>query len=206
MTTTTAHVPPHSLDAERSVLGAILLTGEQMLEPIAHEEHLRPEHFYRDPHVLVYGAMLALQQRREPIDTLTVCAQLRAHGTLQQAGGDGAVDELAGWVPVAGHARAYAKIVRDLATRRQLLRACYEIEQRAVERKDEVDELLADASKLIGDLLEPRCRRDPGGCTRCYSTAAPSYIAWPTSRARASASRQGSRPWTTRSRECAPAS
>ena len=76
MTTTPAHIPPHRLDAERSVLGAILLTGEQMLAPVAHEERLRPDHFYRKQHALVYQAMLALGQRREPIDTLIVCAQL----------------------------------------------------------------------------------------------------------------------------------
>ena len=154
MSTTTAHIPPHSLDAERSVLGAILLTGEQGLEPIALEERLRPEHFYREQHELVYDAMLGLHQRREPIDTLTVCAQLAERGALEQTGGAPAVDELAGWVPAAGHARAYARIVRDLATRRQLLHACYEIQERALEGRGEIDELLADASKRVGDLLE----------------------------------------------------
>jgi replicative DNA helicase len=153
MPTTTAHVPPHSIEAERSVLGAILLTGAQSLEPIAHGERLAPDDFYRDRHALVYQAMLALHHRREPIDTLTVTAQLSTHGVLEQAGGDLAVDELAGWVPAAGHARAYARIVRDHATRRRVLRACYEIEQHALQGGG-VDELLADASKRIGDLLE----------------------------------------------------
>jgi replicative DNA helicase len=153
-TTTTAHVPPHSIEAERSVLGAILLTGAQALEPIAHEERLGPDDFYRDRHALVYEAMLALHQCREPIDTLTVSAQLSSRGVLEQAGGEPAVDELAGWVPAAGHARAYARIVRDLATRRRVLQACYEIEQHAREGRGDVDELLADASKRIGDLLE----------------------------------------------------
>ena len=74
--TTITPVPPHNLEAERSVLGAILLTGQQALEPIALEEHLHPEHFYREQHALVYTAMLALQQRHEPIDTLTVADQL----------------------------------------------------------------------------------------------------------------------------------
>ena len=51
--TTITSVPPHNLEAERSVLGAILLTGQQALEPIALEEHLQPEHFYREQHALV---------------------------------------------------------------------------------------------------------------------------------------------------------
>jgi len=154
MTTTTALVPPHSLEAERSVLGAILLTGAQALEPIAHEERLAPEHFYREQHALVYQAMLALHHQREPIDTLTVTNQLAEHGVLEQAGGSLAVDELAGWVPAAGHARAYARIVRDHATRRQLLQVSYEIQQHALAGHGDVDELLADASKSVGDLLE----------------------------------------------------
>src|SRR5450755_1643538 len=154
MPTTTAHVPPHSIEAERSVLGAILLTGAQSLEPIAHDERLAADDFYRERHALVYEAMLALHHRHEPIDTLTVTTQLRQHGVLEQAGGELAVDELAGWVPAAGHARAYARIVRDLATRRRVLRACYEIEQQAFEGRGDVDELLADASTRIGDLLE----------------------------------------------------
>ena len=77
--------------------------------------------------------MLALAQRREPIDQLTVCAQLTQHGALEQVGGPATVDELAGWVPAAGHFRAYARIVRDLATRRRVLNTCYEIQQRALE-------------------------------------------------------------------------
>ena len=154
MPTTTAHVPPHSIEAERSVLGAILLCGALALEPIAHDERLQAEDFYRGRHALVYEAMLALHHRHEPIDTLTVTTQLRQHGVLEQAGGELAVDQLAGWVPAAGHSRAYARIVRDLATRRRVLRACYEIEQHALEGRGDVDELLADASKRIGDLLE----------------------------------------------------
>jgi replicative DNA helicase len=154
MTTKTALVPPHNLEAERSVLGAILLTGEQALEPIAYEDRLRAQHFYREQHALVYEAMLALARRNEPIDTLTVSNQLSEHGALERTGGAPAIDELAGWVPAAGHARSYARIVRDLATRRQLLHACYEIQQHALEGHGDVDELLADASKRVGDLLE----------------------------------------------------
>jgi len=152
--TTIAAVPPHNLEAERSVLGAILLTGQQALEPIALEEHLQPEHFYREQHALVYTAMLALHQRHEPIDTLTIADQLAQQGVLERVGGSLAVDELAGWVPAAGDARSYARIVRDLATRRALLCACYQIQQQALEGHGSIDELLADATKRVGDLLD----------------------------------------------------
>lgn len=154
MTPALAHVPPHNLEAERSTLGAILLNGAQALEPIVFEERLRAEDFYRQQHELIYSAMLALAQRREPIDHLTVCAQLTQQGALEEAGGPATVDELAGWVPAAGHFRAYARIVRDLATRRRVLNACYEIQQRGLECRGDIEDLLADASKRIGDLLE----------------------------------------------------
>ena len=98
--------------------------------------------------------MLALAQRREPIDHLTVCAQLTQQGALEHVGGPATVDELAGWVPAAGHFRAYARIVRDLATRRRVLNACYEIQQHALECRGDIEDLLADASKRVGDLLE----------------------------------------------------
>jgi len=109
--------------------------------------------------------MLALHQRHEPIDTLTVADQLTRHGGLDRVGGCLAVDELAGWVPAAAHARSYARIVRDLAARRALLRACYEIQQHALEGHGSIDELLADASKRVGDLLD---RSTAGARTRYW--------------------------------------
>lgn len=166
--------PPHNLDAERSVLGAILLTGHQTLEPIAHEERLCAEHFYREQHSLVYSAMLALHQRSEPIDTLTVCSQLAGQSLLDDAGGAHQVDELAGWVPAAGHARAYARLVRDHATRRQLLHASYEIQRRVLQCRGDVYDLLADASKRVGYLLEQcqlACRRSTRHSGACEQTS-----------------------------------
>ena len=120
MTTTTnghrpaASVPPHNLEAEKSVLGAVLL-DERHLYALVADEQLRPEHFYREQHGLVFAAMLQLHQRGSRIDQLTVAEALRQDGQLDQVGGEGAVDELAGWVPAAGHAREYGRIVRDNA-------------------------------------------------------------------------------------------
>src|ERR1700738_4285981 len=128
-----AALPPHNLSAERSVLGAILLAGPDLLEPIVLEDRVKPEHFYREQHARIYSSMLALHQAHEPIDTLTVTQHLAATGTLNDAGGELAVDELAGWVPAAGHGRAYARIVRDLARRRALLSVSYKIQELALE-------------------------------------------------------------------------
>src|SRR5437764_5540127 len=97
-------VPPHSLEAERSVLGAVLL-DERHLYPLLIEEHLRPEHFYREQHGAMFAAMIELHQNDRKIDHLTVAEILRQQGKLEEIGGAEAIDELAGWVPTAGQAR-----------------------------------------------------------------------------------------------------
>src|ERR687896_2692184 len=86
--------PPHSLEAEQSVLGAILLS-ERAMYALVIEEGLKPDDFYRERHRLIYGAMMSLYTESEPIDVLTVSERLRTRGELDQAGGQGAVDALA---------------------------------------------------------------------------------------------------------------
>src|ERR1700685_2102564 len=89
---TGAIAPPHNLDAEQSVLGAILLS-DRSLYALVIEEGLRSEDFYRDRHGLIYEAMLALYNESEPVDVLTVSDRLRQSGKLDAAGGPAAVDE-----------------------------------------------------------------------------------------------------------------
>src|SRR5947209_3033996 len=119
-------VPPHNLDAERSVLGAVLL-DERHLHALLVEEQLRPEHFFREQHGAVFAAMLELYESDGKIDHLTVAETLRQRGKLGEIGGPEAIDELTGWVPAAGNARDYGRIVRDNAQMRALLSASYEI-------------------------------------------------------------------------------
>src|ERR1035437_3745000 len=95
--------PPHNLDAEQSVLGAILLS-DRSLYALGIEEGLRPEDFYRERHAMIYEAMLALYNESEPVDVLTVIDRLRGMGKLDNVGGPATVDELTGVVPAAGHA------------------------------------------------------------------------------------------------------
>src|ERR1700704_3423728 len=96
--------PPHNLDAEQSVLGAILLS-DRSLYALVIEEGLRPEDFYRERHGAIYAAMLALYNEIEPVDVLTVTDRLRQTGELEDIGGTATVDGLTGVVPAAGHAR-----------------------------------------------------------------------------------------------------
>src|SRR3981081_3278043 len=101
-------VPPHNLEAEKSVLGAVLL-DERHLYALLVEEHLRPEHFYREQHGAVFAAMLELHESDGMIAELAVAEVLRERGKLEEAGGPAAIEELAGWVPAAGHAREYGR-------------------------------------------------------------------------------------------------
>src|SRR5271166_5662810 len=96
-----AGAPPHNLDAEQSVLGAILLS-DRSLYALVIEEGLRGEDFYRERHAVIYETMLALYNESEPVDVLTVTDRLRQTGKLKEVGGQATVDELTGVVPAAG--------------------------------------------------------------------------------------------------------
>jgi replicative DNA helicase len=141
-------VPPHNLEAEKSVLGAVLL-DEHHLYPLLVEEHLRPEHFYRDQYGAVFAAMLELHASDRKIDHLTVAETLRQHGKLEEVGGPEAIDELAGWVPAAGHAREYGRIVRDNAQLRALLSTSYEIQASVLSREAPARDLVERAEQQV---------------------------------------------------------
>jgi replicative DNA helicase len=146
-------VPPHNLEAEKSVLGAVLL-DERHLYALLVEEHLRPEHFYREQHGAAFAAMIELHQSDRKIDHLTVAETLRQHGKLDEIGGPEAIDELAGWVPAAGHARDYGRIVRDNAQLRALLTTSYEIQASVISRDAPARDLLERAERSVLEVAQ----------------------------------------------------
>jgi replicative DNA helicase len=154
-----ALLPPHNLDAEQSVLGAILLS-DRSLYALVIEEGLHPSDFYHERHGLIYEAMLSLYNESEPVDVLTVTERLKRSGTLDEVGGAGAVDELTGVVPAAGHARRYARIVRENALLRRLLEAAYEIESDVADSGAPPRELVERAEKAILEVARDDRRQD----------------------------------------------
>lgn len=150
-----ALVPPHDIEAEQSVLGAILISG-RVMQHLALETGLREDDFYRDRHRHVYAAMVALFHSGEPVDQLTVLDQLRRSGTLEASGGDVSVDLLAGTVPNVGNVHRYATIVRDLAITRRLLMATYEIQGEIAARRHDGEELVEQAERLVFALRAER--------------------------------------------------
>jgi replicative DNA helicase len=151
--------PPHNIEAEQSVLGAILLS-ERTMYSLVIEEALRPEDFYRDRHSVIYAAMLELYEQSEPIDLLTVSEQLRRTGKLEDAGGSEAVDVLASTVPNVANLRHYAQIVRDAALMRRLLGATYQIQTSVLDQREGAREIVEQAEKAVLEVAHADSKQD----------------------------------------------
>jgi len=148
MALTEAHVPPQNLEAEQSVLGA-LMVSEGAMNPVLLDVRLADEDFYRDRHRLVFRAIKTLYERAEPVDALTVSELLKQQGELEQAGGQDGVSQLASTVPVPGNARHYARIVKQNSLLRRLLGAAQTIQKSVHEREGEPQALAEQAERLL---------------------------------------------------------
>jgi replicative DNA helicase len=146
--TQTAHVPPQNLEAEESVLGAMMVS-EGSIAPVMLDVRLRADDFYRDRHRTIFAAIRSLYERSEPIDALTVSEFLAQRGELEGAGGKDRVATLASTVPAPGNARHYAQIVKQNALLRRLLGAAQTIQQSVHEREGEPESLVEDAERLL---------------------------------------------------------
>jgi replicative DNA helicase len=151
--------PPHNLEAEQSVLGAILLS-ERAMFGLVIDEGLRPHDFYREQHRLVFQAMLDLYNESQGIDAVTVTEHLRREGRLEDAGGEAAVHALAGAVPAAGNARYYAKIVKDNALLRRLLTTTYQIQAGVGSHEAPPRDLVERAEQAILEVAHDDRQRD----------------------------------------------
>src|SRR5487761_1491986 len=111
-------IQPHSPDAERTLLGAILLDPEQMIEVSAR---VRPADFYDPAYRSIYAAMCRLQEARQPIDFVTIAEALATDDSVQKIGGSAFLAEIASSVGTSSHAPHYAAIVGDKALHRKLI-------------------------------------------------------------------------------------
>jgi replicative DNA helicase len=151
--------PPQNLEAEQSVLGAVLLS-DTALPALIIDENLKPADFYREAHALTFQAMLDLHARGEPVDALTLAEHLKQTGQLERVGGRGAVDLLAASVPAVGNVRRYAGIVRDNAMLRRLLHASYDIQARVHSHDAPPRELVDLAERTILEVAQEDRRKD----------------------------------------------
>jgi replicative DNA helicase len=149
-----SRIPPHNLDAERAVLGAVLLEGRECLPRII--ELLRPSDFYTEAHRAIYQTMLTLFDRGQPVDLLTLNEELRRTDQLELAGGPAALALLVEQASIAAHLNSYAQIVRDMAALRELIQTSTQIIAQAFEAKEDVQTLVDDAERKIFGLAERR--------------------------------------------------
>ena len=144
-------IPPHSPEAEESVLGALLLDRDAI---IAIAEFLRPEDFYDDRHKEVYICALELYEERVPIDVLTISEKLKKRKVLKKIGGAGYLVELVNQVPTAAHVEHYGKIVKDAATKRSLMKAASKLVELSMDEGLAAEELLDKAESEVFSLTQ----------------------------------------------------
>lgn len=149
-------LPPQNLDAERSVLGGMLIDNEAIHRVI---ELLRPEDFYRDAHRKIYQAVLELYQANEPSDLVTVTNTLKIANHLEAVGGASYLAGLVDQIPTAAHIANYAKIIREKAVLRQLIDGATEIASRGYEEEGGIDEFLDKAESIIFDIATRRIQQ-----------------------------------------------
>jgi replicative DNA helicase len=141
-------VPPQNLEAEESVLGAMMVS-ESTIEPVLLDVRLQAEDFYRDRHRTIYEAIIRLNEDANPVDVLTVSEALAQRGQLDGVGGRDVVASLAARVPAPGSAKHYAQIVKQNSLMRRLDAAAKRIQQSVAERDGEPSELVERAERLL---------------------------------------------------------
>ena len=143
------NIPPQDLDSEKALLSSIMLRPEALYEV---EDIVHPEVFYADKHKIIYGAMLELHKKGEPIDVITLTSKLENIQKLDQAGGRSYVTELVSSIPTTTNARYYAESIDKKYTLRRLINASTEITKEAYSPVEEIDEILDTAEKKIFDV------------------------------------------------------
>lgn len=150
-------IPPQDIDAEKSLLGAILISSESFPEIL---EIIKPNDFYDKANSRIYQAMVSLYQNSRPIDLLTVTDELKRQKNLKSIGGAAYLAELTNFVPTSSHAKAYAEIVEKASVRRRLIKAGTEIVQAAYEDDAVVEDLVGDAEKNLFEVSDKSSKSD----------------------------------------------
>lgn len=153
----TERIPPHSEEAEKSVLGSILLDKEAFYEVM---EYLHDDDFYSEMHREIYRAAVGLYRRNEPVDILTVSEELKKRNTLEMVGGRAYVAMLSTLVPSTSNVGQYAKIVGEKAVLRRLITTSSEIMEKAYQEKVEPEEILDFAEQSVFEIAQTRQKRD----------------------------------------------
>lgn len=150
-------IPPHSVEAEQSVLGSILLDKEAM---ISVSETLMPEDFYKEAHKVIYESMLKLYNSQSEIDLITLTDELRDQGYLDDIGGIAYITSLSTIVPTTSNIKYYINIVKEKSISRQLISAANDIINLGYDSTSKVEDILENAEKKIFDISQERTTND----------------------------------------------
>ncbi len=149
-----SRVPPHNLNAEESLLGALLLSRD-VVDQIG-ELGVLVDHFYKPSHQHIYSAIRGLMTNGQPVDAVTVADELRRNGLLDEVGGPQTLLELQNATPAISNASRYAKIVQDTAMLRKLIGVASEIAEIAFLEPDDVTKALDEAETKVFEIAEDR--------------------------------------------------
>lgn len=150
-------VPPQNIDAEKSLLGAVLI-DEETLADIT--EHVTLKDFYEKRHGMIYDAMMRLYEKRKPVDLLTLTDELKRKKELEEVGGSAYLTELTNYVPTSAHAESYAEIVAQKAVRRRLIKASSEISEMGFDEESTTQELLQQAEAELFSVSDQSLKQD----------------------------------------------
>jgi len=149
-------LPPQNIEAEESILSAILIDNDALLDVI---EALGPEDFYRTAHQKIYEAITDLFDKAEPVDLVTLANKLKEKGQLEVVGGASYLARLVDTVPLAVNARHYAKIVHDKASLRRLIEKANAIVKRCFEERGEAEDVIDFAESAVFEISEQKARQ-----------------------------------------------
>lgn len=150
-------IPPHSDDAEKSVLGSILLDKDALYEVL---EILKTEDFYNEMHKEIYSAVIELYRKNQPVDILTVSEELKKRKSLDMVGGRAYIALLSTVVPSTSNAGEYAKIIGEKAVLRRLIGTASDIIEKGYQEKMESAEVLDFAERGIFEIAQSRQTKD----------------------------------------------
>lgn len=150
-------IPPHSVESEQSILGSILLDKDAI---ITVAETITPSDFYKDAHRVIYESMMALNNKNEPIDMVTLTDELRKRGYLDDIGGVTYLTSLSTIVPTTSNVKYYAEIVKEKSVLRQLIKASNDIINLGYGSGESAEDVLDFAEKKIFDISQERTSDD----------------------------------------------
>ena len=150
-------IPPHNIEAEKSVLGALMLDKDAIIK-VANL--IRLGDFYKDAHNLIYESMLELYEKREPIDVLSLSNILEEKGKLENIGGSSYLTELVNSVPSSSNVAHYAKVVQKKSTLRKLIGVANEISQLGYKEDEDVEKILDSAEQKLFSVSQKYIKQD----------------------------------------------